>query len=113
MALKPCRECGQQVSTEAVSCPHCGAPLRSTAIPTPEPVPTKRDNGGCVASGFRILGVLWAIVGVISIFNIFKAPDAGVHPTRSGVAFILAFGIYIFPGLILLAIGEFLARRNR
>lgn len=26
MALKPCRECGREVSTEAVSCPACGAP---------------------------------------------------------------------------------------
>lgn len=26
MALITCRECGQQVSTEAPACPHCGAP---------------------------------------------------------------------------------------
>lgn len=26
MALKRCRECGQDVSTEAVTCPHCGVP---------------------------------------------------------------------------------------
>ena len=26
MALKPCRECGKKVSTEAQSCPNCGAP---------------------------------------------------------------------------------------
>jgi type VI secretion system VasI family protein len=26
MALKPCRECGRDVSTEAPACPHCGAP---------------------------------------------------------------------------------------
>lgn len=24
MALKPCRECGQEVSTEAKTCPNCG-----------------------------------------------------------------------------------------
>jgi len=28
MALKNCKECGQQVSTKAMSCPHCGAVLR-------------------------------------------------------------------------------------
>lgn len=27
MALKPCHECGKQVSTEANACPHCGKPL--------------------------------------------------------------------------------------
>ena len=26
MALGSCRECGQQISTEALSCPHCGVP---------------------------------------------------------------------------------------
>lgn len=26
MALDPCRECGKEISTEAQSCPHCGAP---------------------------------------------------------------------------------------
>jgi hypothetical protein len=25
MALQPCRECGHEVSTEAQTCPHCGA----------------------------------------------------------------------------------------
>jgi len=24
--LVPCRECGKQISTEALSCPHCGVP---------------------------------------------------------------------------------------
>ncbi len=28
MTLVPCRECGEQVSTEALSCPHCGVPLK-------------------------------------------------------------------------------------
>lgn len=26
MALRPCRECGKSVSTEAAACPHCGVP---------------------------------------------------------------------------------------
>lgn len=29
MALKPCRECGNPVSTEAKACPKCGAVVRS------------------------------------------------------------------------------------
>src|SRR5215471_8056487 len=35
MALVECPECGQQVSTEAVSCPHCGKPLSSRIGATP------------------------------------------------------------------------------
>jgi len=32
MPLKPCRECGNQVSTEATKCPQCGAPLKESFI---------------------------------------------------------------------------------
>ena len=34
MALKPCRECGEQVSTEAKTCPHCGVkrPVKQTSV---------------------------------------------------------------------------------
>ena len=43
MALKPCRECGAQVSTEAVSCPHCGIGEPASAkialpLRVPEPI---------------------------------------------------------------------------
>lgn len=31
--LKPCPECQQQVSTKAVSCPHCGYPLKNIRKP--------------------------------------------------------------------------------
>jgi hypothetical protein len=31
MPLKPCRECGREVSDQAVACPNCGAPLPSRA----------------------------------------------------------------------------------
>ena len=30
MALLPCRECNREVSNEALSCPHCGAPWPTT-----------------------------------------------------------------------------------
>ena len=31
MSLKKCKECGQQISSEAEKCPHCGAKLRRSA----------------------------------------------------------------------------------
>ena len=38
MALKPCRECKKKVSTEALTCPNCGAPHPTTkAIKKVEP----------------------------------------------------------------------------
>lgn len=32
MAMKPCKECGQEVSTKATKCPGCGAPLKRKPI---------------------------------------------------------------------------------
>lgn len=29
MALKKCKECTKEVSTKALSCPHCGCPTKS------------------------------------------------------------------------------------
>jgi hypothetical protein len=31
MALAPCKECGQEISTTAKSCPKCGAPIKRTS----------------------------------------------------------------------------------
>lgn len=38
MALKPCKECGTQVSTKAEACPSCGAPLQENK---------RRNRKGC------------------------------------------------------------------
>jgi hypothetical protein len=32
VTLKPCKECGQPVSTAAKACPHCGAPTAHGAM---------------------------------------------------------------------------------
>lgn len=32
MALVPCPECGKEISTQAVACPHCGAPQTRTVV---------------------------------------------------------------------------------
>lgn len=36
MALKDCKECGAQVSTEAEACPHCGVPAPTQDMPAPQ-----------------------------------------------------------------------------
>ena len=38
MALKPCRECKKKVSTQAATCPNCGAPK-----PTLSEIPSNDD----------------------------------------------------------------------
>lgn len=46
MALEPCRECGEQVSTNAPKCPHCG-----TTTPAPSTMERNRNTTliGCTA----------------------------------------------------------------
>lgn len=39
MALMLCRECGRQVSSLALNCPHCGAPQSAGSHPQPPPFP--------------------------------------------------------------------------
>ena len=34
MALKKCRECGNEISTKAAACPNCGAPGKKQKKPT-------------------------------------------------------------------------------
>ena len=50
MALARCRECGRDVSTEAASCPHCGAP-RPTVPETGAPAPSSPTGTGGVPFG--------------------------------------------------------------
>ena len=51
VALKKCSECGGQVSSRAVACPHCGAPVRRMA-------PVLAVAVGLLAAGAVALG-LW------------------------------------------------------
>lgn len=73
MALQSCRECGERVSSEAPTCPHCGATdpagtgarAGARALPT---APEKRKTGcaawGCL--GVIVIGAVGAIVGAIN-----------------------------------------------
>lgn len=86
MALKPCRECGREVSTEALTCPHCGIP-RPTApgdTTAPRPQPPRTPTRAAPASPARqtawkalgwIVGVLLAVAGVGALLS---APLAGL-----------------------------------
>lgn len=57
MAMKPCRECGEQVSTQAKACPHCG---------TPHPA----NKAALLGSGLTALGcVLTLFITVPIVFG--------------------------------------------
>src|SRR5689334_11699865 len=55
MALRSCRECGKDVSTEARTCPHCGIPR-----PAPEhapPTSQERRTGAIALALLAVVGV--------------------------------------------------------
>jgi len=54
MALAECRECGKQVSTEATTCPHCGAPRPTERIDRPGVAP-RGYVGETLSTGERVL----------------------------------------------------------
>jgi DNA-directed RNA polymerase subunit RPC12/RpoP len=64
MALITCHECGNQVSTEAIVCPKCGAPGKR--------IVTKQQNNNSIAIQI-IAGMSCAIFGVIIGINNFPA----------------------------------------
>jgi len=61
MALVQCKECGENVSTKANKCPHCGSPLSISKI--------KRTSFGLITT--IIIGVLLVIgfLGILLIDN--------------------------------------------
>jgi len=97
MALMYCRECGNQVSSEAPSCPHCGVPRPVLPAPTPyqsQPpayyAPPKRPDPVVAA----LLSLFLPGVG-----QMYKG-DVG-----TGVALligtIVGYAMCFFPGLVL------------
>jgi hypothetical protein len=64
MALISCTECRGQVSDQAATCPHCGAPLKASKF---NAAPPKKTGCGTIFLG--ILGVAVVIGGIIFIMN--------------------------------------------
>ncbi len=56
MALTKCRECGGQVSTEAGTCPHCGAPVKA-----PAPVTASKSQPSA-AAGCLVVIVFFGLI---------------------------------------------------
>jgi hypothetical protein len=74
MALKPCRECGQQVSTEAEVCPHCGVRVPTAADPVAALSVSggKQDKSrGCLP----VIGVLIVIVVALVAVGSVNSPN--------------------------------------
>ncbi|CAM4403229.1 TPA: zinc ribbon domain-containing protein [Citrobacter braakii] len=72
MALIKCKECGEQVSDKAASCPKCGAPI------------AKKNKGpsGCMMVFFIFVGVLILLLFIGKVSNKKEAPSQIVGSTQ-------------------------------
>jgi hypothetical protein len=75
MALVPCSECGNQVSTLASSCPKCGAP-RNAVVPTLAPAPEPAPKGSAARG--------WAIVVVGALLVTYFVAHKGGSSSNNG-----------------------------
>ena len=96
MALVKCDECGNSVSTQAATCPHCGAPqqpdLPVLVADVPSPIRKKPnrqeetihsdDNVSVTTTRVIIRGTTYALRNITSVRMAFTPP-------KSGCAFIL------------------------
>ena len=78
MALKECRECGQQVSSNAKNCPHCGTPHPTSSM-------SKGAQGclGCLGI-IVVLGVIGSLLGDPSPSS--TSPSSAIPEGTSGAA---------------------------
>lgn len=94
MALTTCSECGKEISTEAVSCIHCGKPLKEN-IQTIQ-LTSKRWK--------KVKLIAW--IGLIVSFFVFTngVNNGGFSNTYTGVG--LSFGLISFIVLIVGRLGS-------
>ncbi len=121
--MKPCRECGHEVSEQALTCPHCGAPqpasekwdgwgfeYKSEATlfgwpllhisfkyrPNRRPVPAR----GIIAIGQFGLGVITISQFGVGLFSVSQFSVSGYALTQFGIAYALIaqFGLFIDQG---------------
>jgi hypothetical protein len=81
MALIQCQECKQEISDQAVACPHCGAPQHHAAAsppPAPEGAPPRRRAGG---PALILLAIL--VIGGVVAFQVIRRGAANANASVS------------------------------
>lgn len=62
MALKPCSECGEQISQKAKACPKCGAPVSQAGKLDTS---CSGNAAGCL-SLIVLLALVWVLIAVFA-----------------------------------------------
>jgi hypothetical protein len=87
MALKPCRECGKEISDQAEVCPHCG--IKAPCFVTPQPVPQtphekakpKKPNGCLIIlGGFLAILISFAVIAAIGSSSSLPSSSSSATP---------------------------------
>jgi hypothetical protein len=83
MALTDCRECGREISTTALACPHCGAPTRDG--PRTE-VEGTAGLGSGLAKRWNARKVLYIVAGV-AVLGAIIAPALATAVIFTGIVY--------------------------
>ena len=81
MALIQCQECKQEISDQAVACPHCGAPQHHAAVSPPPPAasaPRPRRAGG---PALILLAIL--VIGGVVAFRVIQRGATNANASAS------------------------------
>jgi zinc-ribbon domain len=70
MALKPCRECGARVSTDAEVCPHCGVRFPTAADPVAKLDPKAQKPWARYVGSIAVI-----IIATVLWFNFIAVPE--------------------------------------
>jgi hypothetical protein len=82
MALIQCQECKQEISDQAVVCPHCGAPQHHAEAASPPPPPERAPSGRRAGGPTRILLAVLVIGGIVA-FQVLRRGTANANASAS------------------------------
>lgn len=121
MTLTHCRECREQVSDEAKSCPHCGVPdpvggkrpTESESDRTEGASSNSSTGKGCLVGGLVVISGIWGVIGVANIIISFHDATRTTiwEHERMASSLILNVLIFILPASILAGIVGLLNKR--
>ena len=80
MALRECFECGNSVSTKAISCPHCGAPVSGARESRAAGAPLTTVQETSKKFKLHTLLALTAFFGAIGWMVVLSAQVGGADP---------------------------------
>jgi hypothetical protein len=99
MALISCQECNESVSTEAVACPHCGAPQRRSAPPPSpvQPLPIQTDETTIYSDSVVAVTSTRVIIGgtTYALRNVTSVRMAFTPPQVARAIALLVFGLLV------------------